>query len=274
MKKSILIALALGFAAIGQAQDFKPWKIAIHVDPNVSWMKPNNKQIDQVGTKIKFGFGMAVDKMFTENYAFGTGLNILNTGGTLTYLYNGGFKKDGENSNTEVIAEVTRTYNLKYLEIPLTLKMRTNEIGYMTYWAQFGLGLGFNIGARSDDELKFKQEYYTIADDPITEDVNESQKGWRTSGINSRLIEDNEIKDDIGLFRTSLIVAAGVEYNLSGNASLVVGVTFNNGFNNILKGDGVATNSADNPTFTGLAPDKFKLKAINNMLMLNVGVLF
>lgn len=274
MKKSILIALTFVSSVAVQAQDFKPWKIALHVDPNVSWMKPNNNQIEQGKTSLKFGFGIAVDKMFTANYAFGTGLNILNTGGQLTYLYNGGFKKDGQTNNTEVIGEVTRTYNLKYLEIPLTLKLRTNEIGYITYWAQFGVGIGFNIGAKADDELKFQKEYFSIPDDPMTEDVNESQKGWKDSGINARKIEENEIKDDIGLFRTSLIVGAGIEYNLSGNASLVAGVTFNNGFNNVLKGDGVATDSADNPTFTGLAPDKFKLKAINNMLMLNVGILF
>ncbi len=267
MKKSILIALTLGYIAIGQAQDFKPWKIAIHVDPNVSWMKPNNNQIEQGGTSIKFGFGIAIDKMFTENYAFGTGLNILNTGGELTYLYSGGFKKDGATTNTSVIGERSRTYNLKYLEIPLTLKMRTNEIGYMTYWAQFGVGLGFNIGAKADDEVKFVKEEYIVSEEPTV-------KAWRDSDIKSRLYEDVDIKDDIGLFRTSLIIAAGVEYNLSGNASIVAGITFNNGFNNVLKGDGAATDDADNPTFTNNKPDNFKLKAINNMLMLNVGVLF
>lgn len=274
MKKSILIALTLIISAIGQAQDFKPWKIALHVDPNVSWMKPNNNQIEQGGTSIKFGFGIAVDKMFTENYAFGTGLNILNTGGQLTYLYSGGYKKDGATSNTLVIGERNRTYNLKYLEIPLTLKLRTNEIGYITYWAQFGVGLGFNIGAKADDEVKFMKEYYESSDDPNTVEIEPEVKGWKDSDIKSRPYDDVEIKDDIGLFRTSLIVAAGVEYNLSGNASIVGGITFNNGFNNILKGDGAATDDADNPTFTGTKPDSFKLKAINNMMMLNVGVLF
>lgn len=275
MKKSILIALTVcAFSIQAQTQDFKPWRLALHVDPNVSWMKPNNNKIEGGDTKLKFGFGIAVDKMFTENYAFGTGLNILNTGGQLTYLYTGGFKKDGETNNTEVIGELTRTYNLKYLEIPLTLKMRTNEIGYMTYWAQFGVGLGFNIGAKGDDEVKFRKEKFSIPDDPNTEGINEANTGWRDSEIKSRLYEDNEIKDDIGLFRTSLIIAAGVEYNLSGNASVVAGVTFNNGFNNILKGQGVLTNDADNISYTGITPDKYKLKAINNMLMLNVGVLF
>lgn len=270
MKKSILIALTALICAIGQAQDFKPWKIALHVDPNVSWLKPGNSQIEQGGTRIKFGFGIAVDKMFTERYAFGTGLTILNTGGELSYLYNGKQKKDGATDETEVIAKMNRTYNLKYLEIPLTLKLRTNEIGYITYWGQFGLGLGFNIGAKSDDEITFIREYQP--DDSGTPEVNE--QAWIDTKIASRLREDVDIKDDIGLFRTSLIVGLGMEYNLSGDASITAGIVFNNGFNNVLKNDGVATDENDRPTFTSLKPDNFKLKAINNIMMLQVGVLF
>lgn len=269
MKKSILIVFTLGLVILGQAQDFKPWKISIHVDPNVSWMKPGNNQIAQNGTRIKFGFGIAVDKMFTENYAFGTGMNILNTGGKLTYLYAGGFKKDGETTNTPVIAEKQRTYNLKYLEFPLTLKLRTNEIGYVTYWAQFGVGLGFNIGAKANEEVVFKKEKTNISSNPDAPEIV-----WRETSIKSRLYEDVDIKDEIGLFRTSLIIALGLEYNLGGNASIVGGITFNNGFNNVMKGHGVAVDDAKNPTFTNDNPDKYKLKAINNMLMLNVGVLF
>jgi len=160
------------------------------------------------------------------------------------------------------------------LEIPLTLKLRTNEIGYMTYWAQFGLGLGFNIGAKGDDDVEFRKEKVFVVDDPNTPDVNETSVRWEDSDIKSRLDVDVDIKDDIGLFRTSLIVAAGMEYNLSGNASVIAGITFNNGFSNILKGNGASTDDAANPTFTNGNPDTFRLKAINNMLMLNVGVLF
>ena len=270
MKKSILIAFTVLVAVATQAQDFKPWKIAIHVDPNVSWLKPNNNQIDQGGARLKFGFGIAVDKMFTERYAFGTGLNILNTGGELSYLYNGHQKKDGASEDTEVIGARTRTYNLKYLEIPLTLKLRTNEIGYITYWGQFGLGLGFNIGAKADDDITFLREYQP--DNKETGDVNEA--AWIDTKIGSRLNEDVDIKDDIGIFRTSLIIGAGIEYNLSGDASILVGLVFNNGFNNVLKGNGAATDQNNRPTFTSLKPDSYKLKSINNMLMLNIGILF
>lgn len=263
MKKSVLIIVACCMAMAGMAQD-KEWKIALHVDPNISWMKPENKNIEAGGNKIKFGFGVMIDKMFTDRYAFGTGLNIIRTGGELSYLYTGGVRKDGATSNTEIIAERVRTYNMQYLEIPLTLKLRTNEIGYMTYWAQFGLGLGFNIKASANDEITYLQE----------REKTDTTDQWIISTIKRLSEEEVDIKDDIGIFRTSLIMAAGIEFNLSGDASILAGITFDNGFNNVLTSDGVVKNAAGSADIAGLKPTSFKLKSINNFIALNVGFLF
>lgn len=263
MKKSVLIIVACCMAMAGMAQD-KEWKIALHVDPNISWMKPENKNIEAGGNKIKFGFGVMIDKMFTDRYAFGTGLNIIRTGGELSYLYTGGVRKDGATSNTEIIAERVRTYNMQYLEIPLTLKLRTNEIGYMTYWAQFGLGLGFNIKASANDEITYLQE----------REKTDTTDQWIISTIKQLSEEEVDIKDDIGIFRTSLIMAAGIEFNLSGDASILAGITFDNGFNNVLTSDGVVKNAAGSADIAGLKPTSFKLKSINNFIALNVGFLF
>ncbi|MBL0314884.1 MAG: PorT family protein [Flavobacteriales bacterium] len=177
MKNRILLlaALCLSISAMAQEQE---WKIALHVDPNFSWMKPNNKDIEQGSNKLRFGFGIMIDKMFTENYALGTGLNVINTGGELSYYYKSLYKTNTSSFNQEVIVELNRTYNVKYLEIPLTLKLRTNEIGYITYWAQFGLGLAMNIGAKADDELTYDQIRNTIIDDPNTPDIDESSDTW------------------------------------------------------------------------------------------------
>ena len=72
--------------------------------------------------------------------------------------------------------------------------------------------------------------------------------------------EENEnIQDDINLFRAALIVGAGAEYNFSGNTSLLFGITYNNGFTNIANFD--------------VDVDK-KAKLLNNYLELTVGVFF
>jgi Outer membrane protein beta-barrel domain len=173
MKNSILIITAICLSLSGMAQS-QQWKIAFRFDPNISWMKPDDKNIEQGSNKLKFGFGIMLDKMFTDNYAFGTGFNVIHTGGELSYLYTGGYKKEGASSNTEIVAQRVRTYNLQYLEIPLTLKLRTNEIGYITYWAQMGLGLGFNIKAKADDETTYVREKVVVADNPDTPDIDEA----------------------------------------------------------------------------------------------------
>jgi hypothetical protein len=263
MKKSVLFVIACCLTMAGMAQE-KEWKIALQVSPNISWMKPESKHIESGSNKLQFGFGVMIDKMFTDRYAFGTGLNIFRTGGELSYLYTGGVRKDGAASNTEIIAERVRTYNLQYLEVPLTLKLRTNEIGYITYWAQFGVGLGFNIRSSADEQITYLQE----------REKTDTTDRWIVSSIKQLTEEDVDIADDIGIFRTSLIMAAGIEYNLSGDASILAGLTFNNGFNNVLTGDGVVKNAAGSAEIIGLKPTSFKLRSINNFVSLNVGILF
>jgi hypothetical protein len=134
----------------------------------------------------------------------------------------------------------------------------------MTYWAQFGVGLGFNIRSSADDEITYLQE----------REKTDTTDRWVVSAIKQLSEEDVDIADDIGIFRTSLILAAGIEYNLSGDASILAGITFNNGFNNVLTGDGVVKNAAGSAEIVGLKPTIFKLKSINNFVSLNVGILF
>ena len=115
--------------------------------------------------------------------------------------------------------------------------MKTNQIGYMTYYAHFGINAGVKIKVRSDD----------------TE-----------AGGNK--ISNVDINNDIGLFRVALNVGAGAEWNFSGNSSLFFGLTYLNGFTNILP----------NPSkiLKKLNGSDFVQKANTNCVMLAVGVLF
>jgi opacity protein-like surface antigen len=245
----------------------KAWKIALHVDPNISWLKPDNNNITSEGSKLNFGYGISIDKMFTENYAIATGLNIFNTGGILNF-HRVGKAIDKTNTTNEYksVAEINRTYTLKYLEVPLTLRLRTNEIGYFTYWVQVGVGLGFNIKARADEEIDHKKIYkegdWVEAGDQVIDYVGNEAK------------EGEDINDDIRLFRTSLIIGGGAEYSLSGNVSVVAGVVFNNAFSNVLRGDGVELINGEPGINADKTTKNFDMKAISNALSLQVGILF
>ena len=266
MKKIILLFTAVILTTAATAQT-KAWKIALHVDPNLSWLKPDNNDISAGGTKLNFGYGLSIDKMFTDNYAIATGLNIFNTGGELSYYREGTAKANGIDTSYTSIANVNRIYKLKYLEVPLTLRLRTNEIGYITYWVQVGVGLGFNIKARADEEIDHT-------------DILASNGDWDRAGAavvdqtGDDALENEDINKDVRLFRTSLIAGGGIEYNLSGDVSLVAGVIFNNAFSNVLRGDGVVMSNGEPSIQENKKPQTFGMKAISNALSLQVGILF
>jgi hypothetical protein len=97
------------------------------------------------------------------------------------------------------------------------MKMMTNEIGYIRYFAQLGVTAGFNIRANSDFE------------EPIRDVSNTYTLGFRT-------IEQENVSSDVNLFRGGLVIGGGIEYNFSGQTAILAGITYNNGFTNILNG--------------------------------------
>jgi opacity protein-like surface antigen len=154
----------------------------------------------------------------------------------------------------------TRDYRLQYVEVPLTLKLRTNEIGYITYWGQFGIVPGLNINAKGDDTVDFL--------------YGKSDTGWGETDRVSFSSEDEDIKNDINIFRVGLLIGAGIEYSLSGNTAVLAGITYNNGFTDVLDGDLVVTDESDKPVFEGGNPKKNEMKSMSNILQLNIGIKF
>jgi hypothetical protein len=256
MKNIAWLTFALVFAtAEMHAQDYNKYRFGFKVEPNMSWFGPKQNYLEASDNKLRFSFGLNADFHFTENYAIGTGMNVFTTGGELTYL-----KLHFEDSKDHIVRTV-RDYSLKFVEIPLTLKLRTNEIGYITYWGQFGLGLGVKFDAKVDES--FSYEY-----------VQEDQ-GWVESvGKEDVTTENVNISGDIQPIRTSLIIGAGIEYSFSGSTALMAGIVFNNGFTNVLRRKGVQTKSNGEPVFDSGTPIEYDLNAITNSLALTVGILF
>ncbi|MFM1998753.1 MAG: hypothetical protein RL204_700 [Bacteroidota bacterium] len=254
MKKITLFTLLTLSAIITNAQDFQKFKIAARFSPGIAWMKPDSKYITNEGNVARFGFGISMDIHFTENYAFGTGLEVTRMGGSLSYLNSARY--DG----VDYVMSRTRDYRLQYVEVPLTLKLRTNEIGYITYWGQFGIIPGLNINAKGDDTVDFL--------------YGKSDTGWGETDRVSFSSEDEDIKNDINIFRVGLLIGAGIEYSLSGNTAVLAGISYNNGFTDVLDGDLVVTDESDKPVFEGGNPKKNEMKSMSNILQLNIGIKF
>lgn len=258
MKKITAILIFCTFGSlISNAQSESDFRFGFVVEPNVSWLSPKNKGIESTSSSVRFTYGLSADFLFTERYAIGTGMLINSNGGAISYL------TEYNSSEGRFIARLERDLNVKYVEVPLTLKLRTNEIGYMTYWFQFGLGV--KIDAKADEEYEF---LYRL-------DESSGSTVWSTENLPARVINDAEpISSDIRTFRTSLIIGFGVEYSLSGTTALIGGITFNNGFNNVLKDDGIKQDDREQPIFEGLDPVNFDLNAISNSLRLTLGIQF
>lgn len=227
MKKVFAILCLLAFTAASVHAQDRSVRFGIKAAPNLGFIKPDTKELKNDGTSLGYTFGLMCDFMIgsTENYAFSTGLFLNKIGGKYTFPFG------DKNLRTES--------RYQYIELPLTLKLKTNEIGYMTYFGQIGFGAGFNIAAKSNlDVPDAKGDIVHMTDENILDKTN--------------------------LFKASLIVGAGMEFNFSGNTSAMVGLTYNNGFTNILKDQKVPDSSGNEKA----------LKAKQHYFELSLGVFF
>ena len=153
-------------------------------------MKPDTKDLNKYGSKLGFTYGLMGESNFASNYALTYGLQVTYRGGILNY---------------ESAAFSTRTsYVLKYVELPIGIKMKTNEFNRYRYFGQFGLVPGLNLSAKTNTE-----------------------KG----SITESNIESKANITDINM---SMMIALGAEYTISGSTTFLVSLEFNNGFVDVL----------------------------------------
>lgn len=142
--KKILLALLLLGATAGTAS--AQVEIGIKLSPSVAYLRadaPSVSNFQSEKSKLGIGGGLVVDYFFGQNYAFGTGLQLTSKGGTVSY--------SGFDSNNE------QKISLQYLEIPLTVKLFTNDITTDTkLYFQLGGKIGGVVAARIDGD-KFYQ---------------------------------------------------------------------------------------------------------------------
>lgn len=227
-------------------------KMGLALDPNVSWMNSRDLEHSTDGGRLHFGYEFMADILFSESYAFGTGLNVFRTGSSVQYW---------EPTTDSTLSRVTRNFNNQYVEVPLTFKLRTNEIGYTTYFGKFGGGLGLNT-RREADEVRFvgyerNDGSWASVDDPF-------------------IPAENQISDDFArLFRVSMIVGLGFERSIAGSTALMVGVTYNNSLFSTHKGqDVVKVDNTGAPRFAGESPLTTKMIGHDSFIALTVGVVF
>lgn len=242
------------------AQDDEPLKnfrFGMRITPEISWLKPNDsKKLEGAGAKLRLGYALMTEFRLNKVVSLATGIGFEKNGGSLNYIDTARYLYHDEapleytadtfgiSNKTEVYQLKTRSFKIAYWAIPITLKMRTKEIGVMTYFGQAGLNLGIRTKAMAKDEVL-------------------SVKNSSTS------LDDINISSDMGIFKASINVGAGAEYNLAGSTSLVFSVNYMNGLTNVSK-----SKSDYLYKIEGNTRSSYKQKFTNNAVAITVGVLF
>ena len=222
---------------VGTLQAQSKFRIGLQGTGGLSWMQPDTKGIENDGARLNYDFGLMFDLPMggSENYYFSTGVNIATLQGKLQYpdlIY-----PTTSDSSIFLPGSSTSKYNLNYVEIPLQVKMRTNEVGYMHYFGVFGVTTGINTRARMELEQNANGTAYS-PDDEL------------------------DVADDIRLFKLGLNVGLGVEYNFTGNTFAVAMLSYNNGFTNIFNADYYELNP-DNTSEVALNEDVLIESTVN-----------
>lgn len=181
--------LFLVFFLIMSITSFSQVKLGFQFTPTLSTNRISNDSdtlsLETDGTGLRFAIGPIVDIGFTDNYFVSTGLLLVSK--------RAGLEANLANDNNP---SFTEEYQLQYLQIPLSLKLLTNEVAIdKRIYFQFGTTLEF-----------------AVKDEPEE--------------------KENFIVEDFKLFDSSLLLGIGLEYKIGVNTILFGGFSYHRGLLN------------------------------------------
>jgi len=145
--------------------------------------------IDTDGLGVRLALGPIADFQIRDNYYVSTGLIYVS-------------KRAGFEGTTESGERFTEEYSLQYLQIPVTLKLFTNEVALdKKIYFQVGATLDFNINEDSKSQTNF-------------------------------------LVEDFLIFDSSLLIGMGMEYKVGVNTILFGGFTYQRGLINAVNEKG------------------------------------
>jgi len=196
-------------------------RFGLQFSPNFSWVSPQNRFVNAESAGFGFSYGLMAEYKLTENYMFHSGLSITQLS-HFASLDSNTYRNTGAPGNQQKIYDVNYSYRAQYLEIPLAIKMRTNQMGAVRFYGIFGLEVGFLLQAKAkikNGSPLFDPEEYFF--------VNRSE---------DEVIPTVTANDDLSAIRMGILMGAGVEYLVSGNTHVVAGLRFNNPFSEHFSG--------------------------------------
>lgn len=176
-------------------------RLGFKIDPVFSnTLKPFENGVQKDGSRFGVNYGLMADVMFSDGRgAFATGLEVVHASGSLLYKDNNKGLYRAEAAG----AEQKYTVKLQYLQIPISVKLKTNENNGFRWWGQFGTYMGALLGSRLDYSYGSKSE------------------------------DNIKIMNKTNKVNLGLLLGAGGEYRVAEKTDLYFGLGFENGFTDI-----------------------------------------
>jgi opacity protein-like surface antigen len=172
-------------------------KFGVFIDPQYTWMTAETREASSDGGYMGLCGGLSIDNYFAKNYAFSTALSLGTQGGSISYT-DEKVIKIGSSSDTTLPVGTTLDYKLQYITVPLGLKLKSNQIGYITFYAKIGVTNQFNIHSKATSSEG------TLKNDPVSKEINWYNLAYHFGG--------------------------GIEYAIGEDTALDFSIIYHNGF--------------------------------------------
>ena len=209
-------------------------KFGLYGQGSLCWLSPEEQKLYSRGDYgLGFGWGLDTEINFNNNTSLRTGLNFSTFTAGINYYdsdlalkhktfylldatenfvsWDDGLLND---SNKYIYQLFNRKYTVNYVNIPFVLKLKTNEIGYLTYFGEFGATIGLKTKSTVEDDSKL----FTWDSTASTLSALEPS---------TRSIDNINIDKGTQTVRFGLNIGAGAEYSLSGNTALFFQLNWN-----------------------------------------------
>ena len=209
-------------------------KFGLYGQGSLCWLTPEEQKLYSRGDYgLGFGWGLDTELNLNNNTSLRTGLNFSTFTAGINYYdsdltlkhetfylldatenfvsWDDGLLND---SNKYIYQLYNRKYTINYVNIPFVLKLKTNEIGYLTYFGEFGATIGLKTKSTVEDDSKL----FTWDSTASTLSALEPS---------TRSIDNINIDKGTQTVRLGLTIGAGAEYSLSGNTALFFQLNWN-----------------------------------------------
>ena len=188
MRKILFTLFVIILMSVNVFAQYKSFQFGLKVEPGVNCAILDSDNLYDGKTKMSFNWGFVGNFYFVENYGISTGFNV-------RYI-------NSEYSYNNNINEFDRIIKNQYLEIPVSLIMRTEAINNLRILGNIGYGAGILLNDNTED--------FDVHDNKTSVDRNE-----------------------FATIRHAFILKLGIEYDIYKSSCLTAAIVYNNNFMNI-----------------------------------------